>query len=110
MRGIARRCLGERARKIKFLLVLMGLCSLYFGGSYTAWAAETFIPGAMLADTHTSSATLYNDLRLNYTRGRFSGTVAPEYDAKTGTNVRLMTIETSTAIESAQLSEAKNCP
>src|SRR5690349_98125 len=50
MRGIARRCLGERARKMRFLLLLMGLCSLYLGGSYTAWAAETHV-------AHPSSAT-----------------------------------------------------
>jgi len=50
MRGIARRYLGERARKIKFLLVLIGLCSLCLGGSYTAWAAETHV-------AHLSSAT-----------------------------------------------------
>jgi len=47
-----------------------------------SWAKQ-----AMLADTHTLSATLYNDLRLNYTRGRFSSTVAPQYDANTGENV-----------------------
>ena len=28
----------------------------------------------MLADTHTFSPTMFNDLRLNYTRGRFSNT------------------------------------
>src|SRR4051794_101989 len=50
MRGIARRCLGERATKITFLLLLMGLCSLYLGGPYTAWAAETHV-------AHPSSAT-----------------------------------------------------
>src|SRR5947207_2519904 len=50
MRGIARRCLGERARKITFLLILIGLCSLCLGGSYTAWAAETHV-------AHPSSAT-----------------------------------------------------
>ncbi len=32
----------------------------------------------MLADTHTFSPTMLNDLRLNYTRGRFSNTVAPQ--------------------------------
>jgi hypothetical protein len=59
--------------------------------SPTSNAAEySWAKQAMLADTHTFSATTYNDLRLNYTRGRFSGTVAPEYDAKTGTNVNTL--------------------
>jgi hypothetical protein len=51
-------------------------------GAEYSWAKQ-----AMLSDTHTFSASLYNDLRLNYTRGRFSSTVAPEYDAKTGANI-----------------------
>ena len=38
----------------------------------------------MLGDTHIFSPTILNDLRLNYTRGRFSGTFDPEFDAKTG--------------------------
>ena len=42
---------------------------------------------AMLADTHTFSPTLINDLRLNYTRGKFSETLAPEFDATTGQNL-----------------------
>ena len=42
---------------------------------------------AMLAFTHTFSPTLINDLRLNYTRGRFSTTVAPQYDPSTGENL-----------------------
>jgi len=42
---------------------------------------------AMLADTHTISATVLNDLRLNYTRGRFSNTVDPEWDPSTGANL-----------------------
>ncbi len=41
----------------------------------------------MLADTHTISPALVNDLRVNYTRGRFSGTFAPEWDVKTGRNL-----------------------
>jgi hypothetical protein len=41
----------------------------------------------MLADTHTISPTLINDLRLNYTRGRFSGSFTPEFDVKTGRNL-----------------------
>jgi hypothetical protein len=51
-------------------------------GADYSWAKQ-----AMLSDTHTFSATLYNDIRINYTRGRFSSTVAPEWDAKTGANL-----------------------
>ena len=40
-----------------------------------------------LSDTHTISPTVLNDLRLNYTRGRFSSTFSPEFDAKTGRNL-----------------------
>lgn len=42
---------------------------------------------ALLADTHTFTPSLFNDLRLNYTRGRFSNTASPQYDAKSGTNL-----------------------
>lgn len=42
---------------------------------------------AMLADTHTFSPTVFNDLRLNYTRGRFSNTVDPQWDPSTGANL-----------------------
>ncbi len=51
------------------------------GASYS-WAKQ-----AMLADTHTLSNTLINDIRLNYTRGRFSSTVDPQWDPYTGTNL-----------------------
>jgi hypothetical protein len=44
----------------------------------------------MVADTHTFSPTVMNDLRLNYTRGRFSSTVAPAYDADTGININTL--------------------
>lgn len=52
-----------------------------YGASYS-WGKQ-----AMLADTHTFSPTLFNDLRLNYTRGRFSNTVAPTWDPATGQNL-----------------------
>jgi hypothetical protein len=42
---------------------------------------------ALLADTHTFSPTVLNELRLNYTRGRFSNTVDPQWDPKTGANL-----------------------
>lgn len=41
----------------------------------------------MMADTHTITPALLNDLRLNYTRGRFSGTYTPEFDVKSGRNL-----------------------
>ncbi len=45
---------------------------------------------ALIADTHSFNPTLINDVRINYTRGRFSNTAAPEYDAKTGINLNTM--------------------
>jgi hypothetical protein len=45
---------------------------------------------ALISDTHTFGPTLVNDIRLNYTHGRFSQTVAPEYDATTGTNINTL--------------------
>jgi len=47
-----------------------------------SWGAQ-----AMVADTHTFSPTVINDIRLNYTRGRFSNTVDPQWDPYTGTNL-----------------------
>ncbi len=51
-------------------------------GADYSWAKQL-----MIADTHTLSARMINELRLNYTRGRFSSTTAPEYDAVTGQNL-----------------------
>ena len=53
----------------------------------TAGAEYSWAKQGMLADTHTISPTLFNDLRLNYTRGRFSNTSSPQYDASTGENL-----------------------
>jgi hypothetical protein len=50
-------------------------------GEYS-WAKQ-----AMLAYTHMVGPTAFNDLRLNYTRGRFSNTLAPEWDINTGANL-----------------------
>jgi hypothetical protein len=47
-----------------------------------SWGAQ-----AMVADTHVISPTMLNDLRLNYTRGKFSQTLSPEYDIRTGANL-----------------------
>ncbi|HEY1337593.1 MAG TPA: carboxypeptidase-like regulatory domain-containing protein, partial [Bryobacteraceae bacterium] len=54
-------------------------------GAEYSWARQ-----ALIADTHTFSPTLINELRLNYTRGRFSSTVAPEYDPATGQNINTL--------------------
>ena len=42
---------------------------------------------SLVSDTHIFSPTLFNDIRLNYTHGRFSSTASPAYDAKTGQNL-----------------------
>jgi hypothetical protein len=44
----------------------------------------------MLADTHTFSPMVMNDIRLNYTRGRFSNTAAPQYNAATSENLNAL--------------------
>ncbi|HLJ17146.1 MAG TPA: carboxypeptidase-like regulatory domain-containing protein [Bryobacteraceae bacterium] len=51
-------------------------------GAIYSWGRQ-----AMIADTHTFSPTLLNDLRINYTRGRFSQTVDPQWDPSTGANL-----------------------
>ncbi|MDR3699126.1 MAG: carboxypeptidase-like regulatory domain-containing protein [Candidatus Sulfopaludibacter sp.] len=51
-------------------------------GAVYSWGSQ-----AMVADTHTFSPTVFNDVRLNYTRGRFSNTVDPQWDPKTGANL-----------------------
>ncbi|HXS98886.1 MAG TPA: carboxypeptidase-like regulatory domain-containing protein [Candidatus Limnocylindrales bacterium] len=52
-----------------------------YGANYS-WGKQ-----AMIADTHTFSPTLFNDIRLNYTRGRFSATTAPQWDPQNGENL-----------------------
>jgi hypothetical protein len=42
---------------------------------------------AMIADTHTFAPTVLNDIRLNYTHGRFSNSVDPQWDPYTGANL-----------------------
>ena len=51
-------------------------------GALYSWGQQ-----AMISDTHTFTPTLINDLRLNYTRGRFSNTIDPVYDPATGQNL-----------------------
>ena len=51
-------------------------------GAQYSWGQQ-----AMIADTHTFSPTVINDIRLNYTRGRFSNTVAPQWDPYSGANL-----------------------
>jgi hypothetical protein len=55
------------------------------GFAIYSWGAQ-----AMIADTHMISATTFNDLRLNYTRGKFSQTLSPEYDVRTGQNLNTL--------------------
>ncbi len=51
------------------------------GGSYS-------VSQQYMADyTRTITPTIYNDLRLAYTRGNFSGANTPEYDINTGQNL-----------------------
>ena len=40
-----------------------------------------------VGDTQVFSPTMYNDLRFNYTYGRFSGTFSPEFDIMSGRNL-----------------------
>ncbi len=51
-------------------------------GAAYSWAKQ-----AMVAVTQTLTPTLINDIRLNYTRGRFSSTVDPQWDPYTGANL-----------------------
>jgi hypothetical protein len=53
-----------------------------------SYASYSWGMQAMLADTHSISPTLYNDLRLNFTRGIFNSyTNGPEYTATSGPNL-----------------------
>jgi hypothetical protein len=52
----------------------------------TGGADYSYAKQAMLADTHTFTPAIINDLRISYTRGRFSNTTSPEFDATTGQN------------------------
>ncbi len=54
-------------------------------GALYSWGNQ-----AMISDTHTFTPTLINDLRLNYTRGRFSNTIDPTYDPATGQNLNTL--------------------
>ena len=51
-------------------------------GALYSWGMQ-----GMVADTHTFGPTVLNDIRLNYTRGRFSNTVDPQWDPYSGTNL-----------------------
>jgi hypothetical protein len=54
-------------------------------------AAEySYAKQGMVAYTHTFSPVLFNDLRLDYTRGRFSITNGPAYDATSGANANTL--------------------
>jgi hypothetical protein len=51
------------------------------GGTDYSWSRQI-----LLSDTHTFSARLINELRLNYTFGRFTKNLPPAFDALTGRN------------------------
>jgi hypothetical protein len=53
----------------------------------TNGAEYSYAKQVMTAWTHTLSPTQFNDLRLDYTRGRFSNTVDPTWDPTTGANL-----------------------
>lgn len=53
-------------------------------GSSATYSSSRQYVGAY---TRTISPFIYNDLRLNYTNGRFSGTFQPQYDISTGQNL-----------------------
>ena len=50
-------------------------------------ADYSYAKQAVLSYLRTISATMLNDLRLNFTRGNFSVTVPPQYDLQTGENL-----------------------
>jgi hypothetical protein len=50
-------------------------------------ADYSYAKQALFTYTRMLSATLLNDLRLNFTRGNFSNTAAPEWDPQTGQNL-----------------------
>lgn len=51
-------------------------------GAAYSWGTQ-----ALVSDTHIFSPSVINELRLNYTRGRFSSTVAPQWNVATGANL-----------------------
>jgi hypothetical protein len=52
------------------------------GGTDYSWSKQV-----LLTDTHTFSPTLINELRVNYTYGRFTRNLPPLFDANTGRNL-----------------------
>jgi hypothetical protein len=59
----------------------VGRDEIQTGGTDYSWSKQV-----LLTDTHTFSASLVNELRLNYTYGRFSRAFPPMFDALTGRN------------------------
>jgi len=51
------------------------------GGTDYSWSRQVLV-----TDTHTFGSSLVNDLRLNYTYGRFTRNFPPGFDANTGRN------------------------
>jgi hypothetical protein len=52
------------------------------GGTDYSWSRQV-----LLTDTHTFGGTVVNDLRLNYTYGRFTRNFPPGFDAQDGRNL-----------------------
>jgi hypothetical protein len=51
-------------------------------GALYSWGTQ-----ALVSETHTFTPTMLNELRLDYTRGRFSNTVDPQWDPSSGANL-----------------------
>src|ERR1051326_2030031 len=68
-------------------------------GATYSWGSQ-----AMIADTHTFSPTVINDIRVNYTHGRFSSTVDPQWDPYTGEN-----LNTAFGLRSEERRVGKEC-
>src|SRR5256885_14805182 len=51
------------------------------GGTDYSWSRQMLV-----TDTHSFSSSVVNDLRLNYTYGRFTRNFPPGFDALTGRN------------------------
>lgn len=59
-----------------------GVNELLTAGTDYSWSKQI-----LLTDTHILGPTMVNELRVNYTYGRFSQTLPPEFDTKNGRNL-----------------------
>jgi hypothetical protein len=60
----------------------VGKNELLTGGTDYSWSKQV-----LLTDTHVFGPRMVNELRANYTYGRFSQTLPPEFDTKNGRNL-----------------------